>query len=229
MEDKLILNEFDAVIFDMDGVLIDSEPLWKIAMDKVFNSLGSNLTKGDFEKTVGLRIDEVIHFWNIHEKWNLKDEKIVENRIIDELIDLINNHGKPLDGVLEVLEYLQKFDKKIGLATSSSFRLIDTVLLKLNIKKYFNVTQSAEYEDFGKPHPAVYIRTAELLNVDSTKCLVIEDSFNGVVAGLAARMKVVCIPEKTHQVNNRLNIANFKFESLNEFLAEIKKEPLNHK
>ena len=57
------INQYEAVIFDMDGVLIDSEPLWKIAMEEVFNSVGCMITKKDFQKTVGLRIDEVVEFW----------------------------------------------------------------------------------------------------------------------------------------------------------------------
>ena len=69
MENKIDLSNFEAVIFDMDGVLIDSEPLWKIAMAEVFGSLGSNLTKKDFQKTVGLRIDEVVAFWHAYEGW----------------------------------------------------------------------------------------------------------------------------------------------------------------
>ena len=66
---SLDLNDFEAVIFDMDGVLVDSEPLWKIAMQEVFDSLGSKLTKTDFQKTVGMRIDQVIQYWNDVEKW----------------------------------------------------------------------------------------------------------------------------------------------------------------
>ena len=57
-------HDYEAVIFDMDGVLIDSEPLWKIAMETVFSELGCKLSKNDFQRTVGLRIDEVIHYWN---------------------------------------------------------------------------------------------------------------------------------------------------------------------
>ena len=60
----LRIQDFEAIIFDMDGVLIDSEPLWKIAMEKVFSDLGCKLSKNDFQRTVGLRIDEVIHYWN---------------------------------------------------------------------------------------------------------------------------------------------------------------------
>ena len=84
--DKLpLLNDYDAIIFDMDGVLIDSEPLWKIAMEFVFGQYGSTLTHQDFQKTVGLRIDEVIAFWNIQENWRVSDLKNVENQIIDKL------------------------------------------------------------------------------------------------------------------------------------------------
>jgi len=111
--DKLpLLNDYDAIIFDMDGVLIDSEPLWKIAMEFVFGQYGSTLTHQDFQKTVGLRIDEVIAFWNIQENWGLSDLKNVENRIIDKLISLIELDPKPLPGVLDTLQFLKESGKK---------------------------------------------------------------------------------------------------------------------
>lgn len=215
------LSQFEAVIFDMDGVLIDSEPLWKIAMEEVFHSLGSTLTKSDFQKTVGLRIDEVIHFWNIQENWDVKDEREVEEAIIVKMIELISQNASPLAGVIETLDYLRSQRIKIGLGTSSSNRLIQVVLNELNIHSYFDVTHSAENEAFGKPHPAVYLHVAQELGVSPNKCLVIEDSFNGVIAGLAAKMKVVCIPEKTHHPNPKLSVADFHFESMSDFLREI--------
>ncbi len=217
------LSKYEAVIFDMDGVLIDSEPLWKIAMEEVFHSLGSTLTKADFQKTVGLRIDEVVHFWNKHENWGVENEQDVEEAIIVKMIELISKNASPLSGVIETLEYLKKAGLKIGLGTSSSSRLIQVVLSELNIAHFFNFTHSAETEAFGKPHPAVYLTVAEQLNVSPNNCLVIEDSFNGVIAGLAAKMKVVCIPEKTHFPNPRLSVADFHFETMNEFLLEIQK------
>ncbi len=215
------LSQFEAVIFDMDGVLIDSEPLWKIAMEEVFHSLGSTLTKSDFQKTVGLRIDEVIHFWNIHENWGVKDEQEVEEAIIVKMIELISQHAAPLAGVIETLDYLKSQNIKIGLGTSSSNRLIQVVLNELSIHSYFDVTHSAENEAFGKPHPAVYLHVAQELGVSPNKCLVIEDSLNGVIAGLAAKMKVVCIPEKTHHPNPKLSVADFHFDSMSDFLNEI--------
>ncbi len=215
------LSDFEAVIFDMDGVLIDSEPLWKIAMEEVFHSLGSKLTKADFQKTVGLRIDEVIHFWNHHENWGVENEQEVEESIILKMIELISENAQPLEGVIETLAFLKRKGMKIGLGTSSSSRLIHVVLTELNIAHYFDFTHSAETEHFGKPHPAVYLAVAEQLNANPNKCLVIEDSFNGVIAGLAAKMKVVCIPEKTHFPNPRLAVADFHFGTMTEFLLEI--------
>jgi sugar-phosphatase len=215
------LANFEAVIFDMDGVLVDSEPLWKIAMEEVFSALGSKLTKSDFQKTVGLRIDEVIHFWNVTENWGVIDESTVEEAIISKMEALIIENPYPLSGVIETLQFLQSKKIKIGLATSSSKRLINAVLSSLNIKHYFDFTWSAEDESHGKPHPAVYLSVAKALNVKPTKCLVIEDSYNGVIAGLAARMKVVCIPEKTHFPNTKLALADYQFDSMEEFLINI--------
>jgi HAD superfamily hydrolase (TIGR01509 family) len=217
------LSQYEAVIFDMDGVLIDSEPLWKIAMEEVFHSLGSKLTKADFQKTVGLRIDEVVHFWNHHENWGVENEQDVEEAIIVKMIELIAANAAPLSGVIETLSYLKNAGLKIGLGTSSSTRLIQVVLDELNIEHFFDFTHSAETEAYGKPHPAVYLTVAQYLMVSPHKCLVIEDSFNGVIAGLAAKMKVVCIPEKTHFPNPRLSVADFHFDTMNEFLLEIQK------
>lgn len=215
------LSAFDAVIFDMDGVLIDSEPLWKIAMEKVFSEVGSNLTKADFQKTVGLRIDEVVRFWHHHEGWrNVTPEK-VEQAIVEQMGALIRQNGKPLEGVPEMLKFLAANNKKIGLATSSYAILIDEVLQVLELKSYFNFTHSAEHEEYGKPHPAVYLTAAKKLGVTPARCLVIEDSLNGIVSAKAARMKVVCVPEKTHHPEPRLILADYQFESMSALLKAL--------
>lgn len=215
-------KNFDAVIFDMDGVLIDSEPLWKIAMEKTFQEVGCNLTRQDFQKTVGLRIDEVISFWFNHIGWKEVSEKEVENRIIQEMIRLIKENGTPLEGVVETLNQLKTLDKKIGLATSSYTILIETVLQTLNLKHMFDFVHSAENELYGKPHPAVYLSVATHLNIDPSKCLVVEDSLNGVVSGKAAKMTVICIPEKTHIPNPKLILADVKYDSMIDFYGDLK-------
>lgn len=216
-------SKIQAVIFDMDGVLIDSEPLWKIAMENSFAKVGCNLTRKDFQKTVGLRIDEVIRFWHQDRGWDTHTCQEVEEMIIDELIALIRQNPYPLKGVLDTLKYLKEKGIKIGLATSSYSILIDTVLSELDIHDHFDVTHSAEHEQFGKPHPSVYLSVASRLNVDPANCLVIEDSLNGVISGKAARMKVVCIPEKSHHPEPKLILADEMFEDMLLLLEELKK------
>jgi sugar-phosphatase len=215
------LIDFEAVIFDMDGVIIDSEPLWKIAMEEVFSGLGSRLKKEDFQKTVGLRIDEVIHYWNIKEQWGIPDESEVEEAIIIKMERLIAAKPAALEGVVDTLNYLKLRNIPVGLATSSSSRLIKVVLDKLEIKHLFNFVHSAEMEQYGKPHPAVYLSVAKKLAVLPEKCLVIEDSLNGIISAKAAKMTAVCIPEKTHHIEPKLILADYKFESMTDFLKII--------
>jgi HAD superfamily hydrolase (TIGR01509 family) len=216
------INQYEAVIFDMDGVLIDSEPLWKIAMEEAFHSVGCMITKKDFQKTVGLRIDEVVEFWYKKMQWKDLSAKDVEGLIIQKMVRLIQENGDPLVGVIDTIAFLKSQGIKIGLATSSYNVLIGTVLESLGITNAFDVVNSAEDEDYGKPHPAVYLTVANKLKVDTSKCLVIEDSLNGVIAGMAAKMKVVCIPEKTHNPEPKLQFAHYLFEDMALFLDHIK-------
>ena len=223
MNSRLSIKHFDAVIFDMDGVLIDSEPLWKTAMEKVFSALGCELSKNDFQKTVGLRIDEVITYWNKDQNLGIQDVAVVETAIIDQMIDLVTESPVPLTGVIDTLKFITNKKVKIGLATSSPERLMMAVLDGLKIEEYFDVAHSAQFEDFGKPHPAVYLTTAQKLEVDSQKCLVIEDSLNGVISGMSAKMKVVCIPEKTHLKEPRLMVSDYQYEDMLLLLMDIQK------
>lgn len=216
------IRRFDAVIFDMDGVLIDSEPLWKIAMEEVFHSVGCNITRQDFQKTVGLRIDEVISFWYKERGWERYSEKEVEIRIVDKMIELIHENGAPLTGVVETIDFLRSNGLKIGLATSSYKVLIDAVLNTLDIRSQFDEVHSAEDEVFGKPHPAVYLTVAERLGVNPLKTLVIEDSLNGIISARSARMEVVCIPEKTHNPEPKLVVAQHMYEDMSKMLDAIK-------
>ncbi len=213
-----------AVIFDMDGVLIDSEPLWKIAEIKGFGKVGLDLTQTDCEETVGLRIDEVVKMWYAKTQWEGSSCEAVTLDIVTILIAEIKAQGKALPGVKQTLENCKKAGLKIGLATSSYHSIIEAVLDKLDIRHYFDAIHSAEYEKLGKPHPAVFLTAAEKLSTDPLDCLVIEDSLNGVIAGKSARMKVVAVPESSHAYNPKLILADQIIDSLEEFdIFETKK------
>jgi mannitol-1-/sugar-/sorbitol-6-/2-deoxyglucose-6-phosphatase len=208
------LSNFDGVIYDMDGVLTDSEPLWKIAMEDVFRSVGCSLTKEDFQRTVGLRIDEVIAYWYQVSPWPDASPKDVEHSIVQRMIELLTERATPLPGVVKSLEFFASKGLKIGLATSSYQVLIDCILDTLQIRHFFQTVHSAEYELFGKPHPAVYLTAAKNLDLDPKRCLVIEDSLNGIISGKAARMTVFCVPEKTHHPEPKLILADAQFDDL---------------
>jgi sugar-phosphatase len=216
-----------AIIFDMDGLLIDSEPLWKIAEIEGFAKVGLDVTAKSLEESVGLRIDEVVKIWHNKYKWDNKSVKDVTDDIVSILIREIKTQGKPLPGVIDTLKLVKQNGYKIGLATSSYKRIVDAVLDKLDIAKYFDVCHSAEFESHGKPHPAVFMTTANLLGVKHTNCLVFEDSLNGVIAAKAARMKVIAVPEKSHSHNPKLIVADKTIDSLQNVNLKLLKDVFN--
>jgi sugar-phosphatase len=212
-----------AVIFDMDGVIIDSEPLWRRAMIRVFNASGLPFTENDCRITTGMRIDQVISFWNNKTPFTANEE-LVKNNIEDHLCGLISAEGKALKGLQESLDIITDQNIHIALATSSSRKLIHCVLSVLKIEDYFRHIQSAEGLKYGKPHPEVFLKCAEAMAVDPGNCLVIEDSLNGIIAGKAAGMQVIGIPEEHNMNNQKFSIADLTLRSLLEINLETLKK-----
>lgn len=211
-----------AVIFDMDGVILDSEPFWKEAEIRLFNSLGVPLTEEMCETTTGMRLVDVIKLWHEKYPWDLKENSFekVGTSIVDSLITLIKQKGVLNAGVTELLEMFTAKNLPMAIASSSDKRIIDSVMNKFNLTKYFRVIHSAEYEEYGKPHPAIYLTTAKMLRIEPQDCLAIEDSFNGVVSAVSARMKTAAYPEKTNFYNPKFAIADIRFRTLKDFTEE---------
>ncbi|QQX80647.1 hexitol phosphatase HxpB [Shewanella sp. KX20019] len=212
-----------AVIFDMDGVLIDSEPLWQIAEHKVLTDLGLNISIEETVETTGLRIDQVVAFWYARFPWPNYDNAQTAQAIVDQVVSHILANGEAMTGVISALESCQEMGLKIGLATSSSSDIISAVLNKLAIGSYFDAIKSAEHLSYGKPHPEVYLNCADALNIAPVNCLAIEDSFNGLVAARAANMQTIAIPEKRLSQQPRWIIAHQQLEDLTflpSFLAQ---------
>ena len=205
----------EAIIFDMDGIIIDSEPLWKKAIINVMKQVGFNFTIDMCNRTKGMRVDEVIKYWKTELNADFDSNKLSKD-IVEEVIYLIKKEGEAIEGLEKVLKKAKSNNLKIAIASSSPSLIINVVLKKLNIIDYFDVVQSAEKEDFGKPHPGVFITTAKKLNVSPVKCLVIEDSLNGVIAGKSAKMKVVAMPEKEEKQLNKFVIADSIVNKLTE-------------
>ena len=207
----------DAVIFDMDGVLLDSEPFWQDAEIEIFATVGIHLTRTQCIETTGLPVNDVVAYRHKQNPWNHKSLEQVCDEILAGVERRVRERAVLLDGVLDVLEFFKNRRITIALASSSALRLINTVLNKFSLENTFAVVHSAEREEYGKPHPAVFLTTAKHFGIPPAHCLVIEDSFNGLIAAKAARMKTVVIPMAEQWNEARFDIADSKLKSLREF------------
>ena len=206
-----------AVIFDMDGLLIDSEPIWRSAEIRSFAKVGLHLTPETCKQTMGLRIDEVIEYWFGKYPWEGMSKEEMCKDILDEFLKDIAQDAQPMEGVLDTLAFFKEKDVKIGLASSSPMLLIENIVKELKISDYFDVLCSAEDEPLGKPHPAVYLKAAAKLGINPYQCLAFEDSVTGMISALAARMKTVVVPEPENYHSPRFGAAHLKLNSLTEF------------
>lgn len=211
----------EAVIFDMDGLLIDSEPFWQEAEITTFANVGLHLTEQDCTKTMGLRLDEVVEFWYRYQSWNHYSQKEIEDAIKTRYLELVRERGEAKTGVMETLRFMQAQNIPMAIASSSYMELIECVVERLAIGPYLTVLCSAEYEPFGKPNPSVYLSAADKLGVSRLKCLVFEDSFRGLLAAKAAEMKCVCVPDPSLAGDPRLSIADKVIPTLAHFDAAL--------
>jgi sugar-phosphatase len=205
------------VIFDMDGLLIDSEPLWKEAADELFLHYGKQLTAGQYAVTTGLRTKEFVAYWFRYFNLPANESAAAEKKIIAAVIDLVINKAKPMPGVEHIINFFLEKRYKIGLATSSPPDLINVVIDLLGIREHLDAISSADNLTYGKPHPEVYLNCAAKLAVPAEQCIGFEDSFNGMIAVKAARMKCVIVPS-LHDIKNPVwEAADLKLSTLNNF------------
>ncbi len=210
-----------AVIFDMDGVLIDSEPFWHQAEQTVFGQLGLTLTQAMCEETTGLRTDAVVAYWYDRHPWHDQSLESTAQAIVEHVIRLVETHGQALTGVNDLLAMITAKHLPLAIASSSPYRLIDAVVDKLQIRHAFTVMRSAMDETHGKPDPAVYLTTARHLNVLPSHCLVFEDSAAGVQAAKAAGMYTIAVPAVSQYDDVRFDIADLKCRSLTDVTPDM--------
>lgn len=207
----------NAVIFDMDGVLIDSEWMWSEAERNVFSSLGVDVNDDLSAETASMSTKEVTEFWYQRNPWSGLSLAEVENTVIDYVGKLIGEQGKPIPGVQEILNFFYIKGIKIGLATNSPSRLIDVVLKRLNIANFFDATSSVDEGDYPKPHPQVYLNTAKKLGCSPVNCLVFEDSLTGILAAKSASMMVIAVAGEKRLSDDLTQYADLNLKRLNEF------------
>ncbi len=212
----------EAVIFDMDGLLVDSETVWHIAETELIESRGHRYTNDVREQIIGMRMDEFMVI--LHDHFQLEESV---SDLVDELnsamLRLIPAHVKPQPGAQSVVDYVQARGWPIAIASSSPSSIIDATVAAQGWGDIFTVRCSADDEASGKPAPDVYLTAAKTLGVNPAACLALEDSPNGSRAAIAAGMTCYAVPDTSHSPKTAFaDITPHVFDSLHDVVNKMR-------
>jgi mannitol-1-/sugar-/sorbitol-6-/2-deoxyglucose-6-phosphatase len=204
----------EAVILDMDGVLIDTEPAWRAAESDVFAGLGVPLSERDLLDSTGQPIEELIPVWRRRSPWAspLTDAEVA-GRITGRVIAHVMAEGQPMPGVTAAISLFRRYGLRLAIASSSPLRLIDAVCDRLGLDG-IEVRCSAMDEVRGKPAPDVCLTAARRLGVAAESCPALEDSPHGIASAKAAGMRCVALPDPLLAADPRYREADLVLESL---------------
>jgi beta-phosphoglucomutase family hydrolase len=186
-----------AVIFDMDGVMIDTECIQSLAFEKVLNEFGIAPQKNE-HGTVHVSGATTPETWELLKKqYGLEaDTQELTEKKRQAVMVALQHDLKALPGLVELLDDLVAHHVVLAVASSAQRERLDFVLKKLGLEKYFNATVSAGDIENGKPAPDAYLKAAEKLNIETTDCVVLEDAEVGIESAKAAGMKVIAVPNE---------------------------------
>ncbi|MBN1898126.1 MAG: HAD family phosphatase [Spirochaetes bacterium] len=206
-------KKIKAIIFDLDGVIIDSEPWQKKAFEKTLNPYGIKLTHEEFAPLIGIRTIENFIYLKI--KYNLKGVPEELTRIKNQHYQqILENKIKPRKGLLPLLNQL--FNRYILAVASGSIRQdVFQSLALLDLEKYFQSILTGDDIIKGKPDPEIFIKTSRRIKTHPTHCLVLEDSENGIKAAKQAGMLAVALPTPS-TVTHDFSMADLILHDLNE-------------
>jgi HAD superfamily hydrolase (TIGR01509 family) len=207
-----------AVILDMDGLLIDTEPVWRVAQAEVFAGLGVALTEQELLDSTGQPTEDLIPLWR--QRATAGDPGLTDAQVADQITDRIIAHvkaeGEPMPGVTDAIALFRRHGLALAVASSSPRRLIDAVCDRLGLRD-IDVRCSGAEEAHGKPAPDVYLTAARRLGRPAAECLAIEDSPNGVLAAKSAGMRCVAVPDPLLAADPRFDTADLVLDSLTAF------------
>jgi HAD superfamily hydrolase (TIGR01509 family) len=186
----MVAPRFDAVIFDMDGVLIDSEPIYLRATNAVLAREGKYLSPEENSRYIGWRVTEFLD--DIIARLELAhapQHYLDASR--DELIHIFANPMEPNPGARELLAAISSAGLPRAVGSSNSTRWVSMTLSSLGLDHHFEIVVGGDQVTHAKPAPDIFHRCCDLLAVDPRRCAVIEDSVHGVAAGIAAGLTVI--------------------------------------
>jgi mannitol-1-/sugar-/sorbitol-6-/2-deoxyglucose-6-phosphatase len=203
----------------MDGLLLDSEVLWHKAEVEIFGSLGVPILDAMGRSTKGMYVNEVVAFWYAQYPWDGPSADEVVDQLLARVGDLVETEGRLLPGATRALD-LTGERGPLALASSTPMALIVRCLKHFGLLERFVTIHSAEFEQYGKPHPGVFLSAAMSLGVAPASCLVLEDSAAGVLAAKAATMTVVAVPVIEDRARPEFRIADLVLSSLEELTPD---------
>jgi len=209
-----------AVVFDMDGVLIQSEEVWDEVRDAFVRERGGRYDAEVQRAMMGMSSTEWSRY--LHEEAGVPDEpRAINDEVVRRMLDAYRDHLPLIDGAVAAVRRLAaRFP--LGLASSSNRPLIDTVLEATGLAGSFAATVSSEEVARGKPSPDVYLEAARRLGVDASRCAAVEDSHGGIRSAKAAGMRVVAIPNPSYPPDaGALAQADVTISSLAELTPEL--------
>ncbi len=212
--------KYQAVIFDMDGVLIDSEPLHIELETKMIIELNIPLNKEMYYRFAGTTS---LSMWKIlvDESKLDKNPKMLSAQSDRRFIDILltTNKVNLFDGVKDVLSKLKGLGIPLALASSSSKEVVNAVLNKFDLEGFFNVVVTGSDVQHSKPHPEIFLKASQMINISPSHCVVVEDSPNGIKAAKLAGMNCIgfASPSNKHEITD----ATYIIKSFGEFDYEL--------
>jgi HAD superfamily hydrolase (TIGR01509 family) len=188
------LPPLQAVLWDMDGTLVDSEKVWAEVQLALMAELGATWTVEDCIGLVGSDLRDAVQVWMSRIPAGVISAEDLAERMFGEVIEALRREVTFQPGAVELLQALRKEDVPCALVSASYRLMIDAVLVHLS-PELFDVIVAGDEVTLGKPHPEPYLTAAAKLGVDPAQCVVIEDSLTGTQAGTAAGAYVVAVPQ----------------------------------
>ncbi|MGB8003063.1 MAG: HAD family phosphatase [Gaiellaceae bacterium] len=184
----------DAIVFDLDGVIVDSEELWNEVREDLARERGGNWSEQAQADMMGMSSTEWSRY--MHDVIGLPEEpEEISREVVERMLERYAERLPLIDGAVAAVKKLAA-NWRLAVASSSNRRLIDRVLEVSGLASFFKVTVSSEEVARGKPAPDVYLEAARRLGVEPTRCVAIEDSASGIRSAHAAGMHVVAIPNR---------------------------------
>jgi HAD superfamily hydrolase (TIGR01509 family) len=210
----------DAVVFDLDGVLIQSEEVWDDVRAAYVRERGGRYDDEVQRAMMGMSSVEWSQY--LHDVAGVPDEpETINDEVVRRMLDAYRKHLPLIDGAVEAVQRLAA-RYPLGLASSSNRPLIDAVLLVAGLTQFFAATVSSEEVARGKPAPDVYLEAARRLRVDAERCAAVEDSHGGIRSAKAAGMRVIAIPNPSYPPDEKsLAQADVTIRALDELTPEL--------